>query len=134
MDGSLITGFGYSSTHDAEQLIDMYRAIDECPFPGYRTSQGAAFGGGVGLLAVCDIVVAAEHATFALSETKSGTGAGGDLPIFASQSRGVIPATLLPDRPETFSASVARQFHLIHEVVGDGRAGQAGSLNSSRQF
>jgi len=103
---------------DAEQLSDMYRAIDECPFPVIGRVNGAAFGGGVGLIAVCDIVVAAEHATFALSETKWG----------------LVPAVISPFllrkagesflrryclTGETFSASVARQFHLIHEVVGE---------------
>jgi len=101
---------------DAEQLSVMYRAIDECPCPVIGRVNGSAFGGGVGLLAVCDIVVAADHATFALSETRWG----------------LVPAVISPFllrkagesfmrryclTGEVFSASVAKQFNLIHEVV-----------------
>jgi methylglutaconyl-CoA hydratase len=101
---------------DAEQLSAMYRAIDECPCPVIGRVNGPAFGGGVGLIAVCDIVMAAEHATFALSETRWG----------------LVPAVISPFllrkagesflrryclTGEVFSASVARQFNLVHEVV-----------------
>lgn len=101
---------------DAEQLSAMYRIIDECPCPVIGRVNGQAFGGGVGLIAVCDIVVAAEHATFALSETRWG----------------LVPAVISPFllrktgesflrryclTGEVFSASVARQFNLVHEVV-----------------
>lgn len=102
---------------DAEQLSAMYRAIDECLCPVIGRVNGPAFGGGVGLIAVCDIVVAVDHATFALSETKWG----------------LVPAVISPFllrkvgesflrryclTGEVFSASVARQFNLVHEVVG----------------
>lgn len=103
---------------DAEQLAAMYRAIDECPCPVIGRVNGPAFGGGVGLIAVCDIVVAADHATFALSETRWG----------------LVPAVISPFllrkagesflrryclTGEVFPASVARQFNLVHEVVGE---------------
>jgi methylglutaconyl-CoA hydratase len=103
---------------DAEQLSAMYRAIDECPCPVIGRVNGPAFGGGVGLIAVCDIVVAAEHAIFALSETKWG----------------LVPAVISPFllrkagesflrryclTGEIFSTSVAERFNLVHEVVGE---------------
>jgi methylglutaconyl-CoA hydratase len=101
---------------DAERLNAMYRVIDECPCPVIARVNGQAFGGGVGLVAVCDIVVAVEDATFALSETKLG----------------LVPAVISPFllrktgesflrryclTGEVFSVSVARQFNLVHEVV-----------------
>ena len=101
---------------DAEQLSAMYRAIDECPCPVIGRVNGPAFGGGVGLVAVCDIVVAAEDATFALSETRVG----------------LVPAVITPFllrkagesflrryclTGEVFSASVAKQFNLVHEIA-----------------
>lgn len=102
--------------HDARLLAGMYRAIDECPHPVVGLVQGNAFGGGVGLLAVCDVVVAAEEAAFTLSEVQLG----------------LIPAVIAPFllrkagdsfmrrfclTAEPFSAAVARQFNLVHDVV-----------------
>jgi methylglutaconyl-CoA hydratase len=109
---------GAQARVDAEQLSAMYRAIDECPCPVIGRVNGPAFGGGVGLIAVCDIVVAAEHAIFALSETKWG----------------LVPAVISPFllrkagesflrryclTGEIFSTSVAERFNLVHEVVGE---------------
>jgi methylglutaconyl-CoA hydratase len=112
---------------DARLLAGMYRAIDEYPHPVIGRIQGNAFGGGVGLLAVCDVVVAAEEALFTLSEAQLG----------------LIPAVIAPFllrkagdsfmrrfclTAEPFSAAVARQFNLVHDVVGsdllDGRIGE----------
>ena len=104
---------------DAERLSAMYRVIDECPRPVIGRVNGPAFGGGVGLVAVCDIVVAAQDAIFALSETRVG----------------LVPAVIAPFllrkagesflrryclTGEMFSASTARQFNLIHEIVERG--------------
>jgi methylglutaconyl-CoA hydratase len=101
---------------DAHQLTSMFRAIDECPCPVIARVQGPAFGGGLGLMAVCDVVVAAEDATFSLSETRLG----------------LIPAVIAPFllrkagesflrryclTGETFGASTAQRFNLIHDVV-----------------
>lgn len=60
------------ATADALQLAAMFRAVEDCPCPVIGLVQGPAFGGGVGLMAACDIVVAAEGATFTLSETALG--------------------------------------------------------------
>ena len=46
-------------------MTEMLRAIDECPVPVIAPSRGAALGGGVGLIAACDIVISAEDAQFA---------------------------------------------------------------------
>jgi methylglutaconyl-CoA hydratase len=103
---------------DAEQLSNMYRAIDECPCPVIGRVNGPAFGGGVGLIAVCDIVVAAEHATFALSEAKWGLVPAVISP-FLLRKAGASFLRRYCLTGEIFSASVARQFNLIHEVVGE---------------
>src|SRR5262245_22203908 len=57
---------------DAERLMKTFRAIDECPCPVIGRIQGAAFGGGVGLIAVCDIAIVVEDASFSLSEVRLG--------------------------------------------------------------
>jgi methylglutaconyl-CoA hydratase len=112
---------------DACLLANMYRAIDEYPHPVIGRVQGNAFGGGVGLLAVCDVVVAAEGASFTLSEAQLG----------------LIPAVIAPFllrkagdsfmrrfclTAEPFSVAVAKHFNLVHDVVKpdllDGRIGE----------
>ena len=57
---------------DGELIFDLMRIIDECPKPVVGRINGAAIGGGVGLVSCCDIVVAAERARFGLSEVRLG--------------------------------------------------------------
>ncbi len=65
---------------EARKLASMLRALNEMPKPLIARVHGAAYGGGVGLLAVCDTVVAADDAMFGLTETRLG----------------LIPATISP--------------------------------------
>jgi len=46
----------------------MFALMNECPLPLIGRIQGAAIGGGVGLVAVCDIAIASRDAKFGLSE------------------------------------------------------------------
>jgi len=101
---------------DAEQLISLYRSIDECPHPVIGRIQGAAFGGGVGLLSVCDIVVAVQDAMFALSEVRLGLVPAVIAP-FLLRKTGESFVRRFCLTAEVFSASVARHFNLIHDVV-----------------
>lgn len=101
---------------DAERLVRMYRAIDECPCPVIGQVQGPAFGGGVGLLGVCDIVVAAEDATFALSEARLGLVPAVIAP-FVLRKTGASFMRRYALTGETFAASTARHFNLVHDVV-----------------
>lgn len=101
---------------DAEQLGMMFRAIDECPCPVIGRVQGAVFGGGVGLVAACDIVVADEGATFALSEGRLGMVAGVIAPLVLQKSGSSFLRRFCLTG-EVFSASVAQQYHLVHDVV-----------------
>ena len=57
---------------DARALADMLRTLNELPKPTIARVQGATFGGGVGLVACCDIAVASEAAIFCLSEARLG--------------------------------------------------------------
>lgn len=56
----------------AKSIADMLSALNTLPQPLIGRIQGNAFGGGVGLACVCDIVIAADHARFGLTETKLG--------------------------------------------------------------
>jgi methylglutaconyl-CoA hydratase len=101
---------------DAERLLAMFRAIDECACPVIARIQGAAYGGGVGLIAVSDIAVAAADATFAFSEVRLGFVAGVISP-FLLRKTGASFARRFCLTGEPFSAATARDAGLIHEVV-----------------
>lgn len=109
---------------DAQRLVRMFRAIDECPCPVIGRVHGPAFGGGVGLVATCDIVVAAEDATFALSEARLGMVPAVISP-FLLRKAGESFARRYCLTGELFTAAVARDHHLVHDIVGttglDGR-------------
>lgn len=57
---------------DARRFAAMLWRIESCPKPTVARVQGAALGGGVGLTCVCDIAIAADNASFAVSEAKFG--------------------------------------------------------------
>ncbi len=105
---------------DAEQLIMMYRRIDECPCPVLARVQGPAVGGGVGLISVCDVAVADQHATFALSEVRMGLVPAVIAP-FLLRKTGESFLRRFSLTGEPFSAAVARDHHLIHDVVSSDR-------------
>lgn len=105
---------------DAGLLAEMLRTIYECPKPTIARVQGDVYAGGMGLVACCDMAVAADTAGFCLSEVKIG----------------LIPATISPYviramgprashryflTGERFSAAEARRTGLVHEVVEAGQ-------------
>ena len=55
---------------DAKRMASMLRALDELPIPTLARVNGAALGGGMGLIACCDIVVAVEQAQFGFTECR----------------------------------------------------------------
>ena len=101
---------------DALQLARMLRTICECPKPTIARVHGDAYGGGLGLVAACDMAFAARGATFCLSETRLG----------------LIPATIGPyvvraigrrnalryfQTAERFDGTEALRIGLLHTVV-----------------
>ena len=101
---------------DALLLADLMSAIDRCPKPVVGLIEGAAFGGGVGLVACCDIAIATTKASFCLSEVRLG----------------IIPAVISPYMmaaigpracrryfltAEKFDAATAERLGLVHRVV-----------------
>jgi methylglutaconyl-CoA hydratase len=104
---------------DAQQLSVLMETLDRFPAPTIAKVQGAAMGGGVGLVACCDIALAADNAVFALSEVKLGLAPAVISPyviakIGASQARRYFVTA------ERFSARRAEAIGLVHEVVGAG--------------
>jgi methylglutaconyl-CoA hydratase len=101
---------------DAESLLMLLRAIDDCPCPVIGKIQGPAFGGGIGLIAACDIVVARADATFALSEVRVGLVPAVIAPLLLRKT-GLSFLRRYGLTGEPFSASIAKEAGLVHEVV-----------------
>jgi methylglutaconyl-CoA hydratase len=104
------------NVRDAEAMSDMFRAIDRCPKPVIARVHGAALGGGAGLCAVADAVVAEETTLFGFTETKLGIIPAVISP-FVLAKIGVSHARRLFLTGERFGASRAAVIGLVHEVV-----------------
>jgi len=114
-----MAGYDWDENHaDASQLAQMLWTIYSCPVPVIARVQGDVYAGGVGLVAVCDVVVATEAAGFCLSEAKLG----------------LLPATISPYvvraigeqasrryfvTAERFSAAEAHRIGLVHELADE---------------
>jgi methylglutaconyl-CoA hydratase len=101
---------------DAERMARMLRAVDECPRPVVAIVQGAAIGGGVGLVAASDVAIAAEDAVFSLAEVKLGILPSVISP-FVLRAIGARQARRYFLTGERFGAAEARRIGLVHEVV-----------------
>jgi methylglutaconyl-CoA hydratase len=101
---------------DSRLLLDMYETIHSCPKPVIGRINGAAFGGGIGLLAVCDITLTIPGVLFAFSEVKLGI-----IPAVISTfvAPRMNPATMrrLFITGERFDATAAQRYGLIDLVV-----------------
>jgi methylglutaconyl-CoA hydratase len=90
--------------------------LNTLPVPTLALVQGGCFGGGTGIVAACDVVIAAEDAMFSIAETRWGLMAGIILPQLADAigARQVRRYALTGER---FGAAEARRIGLVHEVV-----------------
>src|SRR5215207_10070511 len=100
---------------DALALRRMLEAIDTCPAPVLCRVQGHALGGGVGLVACADVVVAAPDAVFAFSETKLGIVPAVISP-FALAKIGPTWGRRLFTTGERFGSELAQRIGLVHDV------------------
>ncbi|HUJ14259.1 MAG TPA: enoyl-CoA hydratase-related protein [Thermoanaerobaculia bacterium] len=103
---------------DSANLAQMYATINECPLPVIGRVQGAAIGGGVGLVAVCDIVVCTRDAKFGLAEVKLGILPAVISPYVISKI-GPSHARALFLTGERFDAERAMRIGLVHRVAED---------------
>jgi methylglutaconyl-CoA hydratase len=101
---------------DARAMAHMYETIDECPRPLVGRVQGAALGGGSGLVACCDVVVAAEGTTFGFTEVRLGI-VPANISTFVLPKIGARSARRYFLTGERFDAAEARRIGLVHEVV-----------------
>ncbi len=101
---------------DARALAGMLQRLDRLPMTTLALVQGAAMGGGVGLASCCDIVVAADDARFALSETRLGLVPAVISP-YVLAAIGARQGRRLMQSGERFDAATALAIGLAHEVV-----------------
>src|ERR671913_2245677 len=101
---------------DARRLATMYWTIDECPKPLVARVHGAALGGGSGLVAVADVVVADEETRFAFTEVRLGI-APATIAPFVVRKIGASHARSLFVTGERFGAERAREIGLVHNLV-----------------
>ena len=95
-----MAGYGHAENlADAMALAAMLKTLAGLSKPTIARVHGAVFGGGVGLVACCDIAIAAQDATFSLSEARLG----------------LIPATISPYVIEAIGARQARRYFLSAE-------------------
>ncbi|MBA3297477.1 MAG: enoyl-CoA hydratase/isomerase family protein [Acidobacteria bacterium] len=114
----MVTYSREENERDAMAMSTMFNTLDTLPIPLIGRIHGAALGGGTGLAAVCDIVVAAEDAVFGFTETKLGI-----LPAvispFAVRKIGISAARELFLTASRFSSARARELGLVHAVTSE---------------
>ena len=102
---------------DAARLYRMLAAIDECPAPVVARVQGYALGGGSGIAACADVVVAGEDATFGFSEVKLGIIPAVISPFVVARIGSAARRYFLTG--ERFGAETALRIGLVDEVAPD---------------
>ncbi|MDT8421448.1 MAG: enoyl-CoA hydratase/isomerase family protein [Desulfuromonadales bacterium] len=106
------------NVQDALALAELMRTLNETPQPTIALVQGAAFGGGVGLVAACDIAIASERSSFCLSEVRLGL-----IPAVISpyvlMAIGQRQARRYILTAERFSAAEALRIGLVHQVCAE---------------
>ena len=101
---------------DAAKLAEMLRVIATCPKPTVARVQGDVYAGGLGLVACCDVAVAADTAGFCVSEVKIGL-IPATISPYLVRAMGVRAAQRYFLTAERFSAAEAHRVGLVHEVV-----------------
>lgn len=102
------------------------RRLDTFPVPTLALIQGGCFGGGTGLAAACDVVVAAEDAVFSISETRWGLMPGIILPQLC-HAIGLREMRRYALTGERFGPGEARRIGLVHEICPAGGLDAAGA-------
>lgn len=113
-----MAGYDFAQNQaDAMGLATMLRTLNECPKPTLAVIHGHCFAGAVGLVAACDIAIAADAVQFALTEVRLGLipATIGPYVVAAMGGRACRRYFLTAER---FDAAEAHRLGLVHEVVG----------------
>ncbi|CAJ1870478.1 Crotonyl-CoA hydratase [Aeromonas dhakensis] len=112
---------------DARVLARLMQTLDELPFPTVALVQGAAYGGALGLVCACDLVLAADDARFCLSEVSLGLVPAVISP-YVVRAMGMRQARALMLSAEPFDAVTACRLNVAHrrcppdKLLAEGRA------------
>ncbi len=101
------------NVQDGEAIFDLMLMVEQCPRPVIGRVNGAAIGGGVGLVSCCDIVVAVDRAKFGFSEARLG----------------IVPAVISPFVLARIGAANARELFLTGERFDADHAQHIGLVN-----
>lgn len=112
-----MAGFSHDqNVDDASEMARMFLALDRLSVPVIGRVHGAALGGGVGLVAICDIVVAADDTIFGFTEVRLGLIPAVIAPfVVAKMGRSITRELFLT--AERFDAARAQTLGLVHQVV-----------------
>ena len=109
-----MSGYGWEENHaDAARMAQMLWTLYSCPVPIVGRIQGDCYAGGVGLAAVCDVLVAAEGMNFCLSEARLG----------------LLPATIGPYVVKALGEQASRRYFISAERFDARRAHELGFVH-----
>jgi len=108
----------------SQMTTDAARHLNSCAKPTMALVHGGCFGGGLGIMAACDIVIASEEAVFAITEARWGLVAGPVLPQLCD-AMGMRALRRYALTAERFSTRTAKELGLVHEVCETGALEQA---------
>lgn len=112
-----MAGYSFEENRaDARALAEMLRTIDRCPKPTIARVHGDAYAGGMGLVAACDIAVAASTTGFCLSETRLGL-VPATISPYVIRAMGQQAARRYALTAERFDAAEALRLGFVHAVV-----------------
>jgi len=100
----------------SRMTAEAVQRLNFLPVPTVALVQGACFGGGTGIVSACDIVIAADNATFSIAEVRVGV-AGTIIIPQLNDAIGVRQVRRYALTGERFDAAEARRIGLVHEVV-----------------
>ncbi|MEP3246169.1 MAG: enoyl-CoA hydratase-related protein [Sneathiella sp.] len=108
----------------SQTTTDAVRLLNACPKPTIALVHGGCFGGGLGMMAACDIVIASREAVFSITEVRWGLVAGPIIPQLVD-AMGLPALRRYALTGETFSAAKAVDYGLVHELCETGALDEA---------
>lgn len=111
-----MAGYGWDENRaDAQKLADMLWTLDQCPVPVVGRVQGDCYAGGMGLAAICDVLVASDNVTFCLSEARLGL-LPATISPYVVRALGLQASRRYMVTAERFSAARAHALGFVHEL------------------